>query len=89
MSQNGSPYENAVAERVNGILKHELGLIEEFKSFGIAQEQVEKAVHIYNNLRPHSSCNYLTPEQAHSTEGRLTKLWKNYYTKGGPAVNVF
>lgn len=89
MTQNGDPYENAVAERVNGILKYELGLLDDFDSFELAQLQVEKAVHIYNNLRPHSSCSYLTPEQAHESKVPLTKLWKNYYPKKEQSVKVY
>lgn len=89
MTRNGDPYENAVAERLNGILKHELGLIDDFESFNTAQLKVEKAVHIYNTLRPHSSCNYLTPEEAHLSKEPLTKLWKNYYYKKEQSVKVF
>lgn len=66
MTQSGSPYDNAVAERINGILKHEL--IYPFgKIDGIdeARERVEKAVNTYNNQRKHMSVNYLTPELMH------------------------
>lgn len=89
MTQNGDPYENAVAERINGILKHELGLIDDFPDFETAQATVDKAVCTYNNLRPHTSCGFLTPEQAHLTQERFTKLWKNYYRKKEQGVKLY
>lgn len=47
---------------------------------GIGQggDQV-KEVAIYNEKRPHMSCNMLTPEQAHGEKGSLNKHWKNYW----------
>ena len=76
MTEKGDPYENAIAERVNGILKNELGLGNTFSSFEQAKEAVDKAVNAYNNLRPHDSCNRLTPVMAHEQTGLLKKLWK-------------
>ena len=76
MAAKGDPYENAIAERVNGILKTELGLGESFKSYHHAIAPVVKAVNTYNTKRPHASCDYLTPEQAHSQSGELKKRWK-------------
>jgi transposase InsO family protein len=76
MTEKGSPYENAIAERMNGILKHQLGLKQTFANFTEAQQAVEKAIAAYNNLYPHGSCNYLTPEQAHKQTGKLTSKWK-------------
>ena len=76
MTQNGSPYENAIAERINGILKTELGLDRTFKSYTTAIEPTYKAIDAYNRLRPHMSCGYLTPEQAHLKKGKLKKIWK-------------
>jgi transposase InsO family protein len=78
MTENGDPLENAIAERVNGILKDEL-LLQQYNSFEEAQKSVAKSIAIYNALRPHSSCDMLTPEQAHTKEGVLKKHWKNYY----------
>lgn len=76
MTQSGSPYDNAIAERINGILKTELGLDKTFKSYSDALEPLANAVFTYNNLRPHMSCNWLTPEQAHQHNGSLKKRWK-------------
>jgi len=52
MTENGDPYENALAERVNGILKSEFGLSEEFRNFDHARERVERSVFVYNQKRP-------------------------------------
>jgi putative transposase len=76
MTQNGSPYENAIAERINGILKTELGLDKTFNSYSTAIEPTYKAIDAYNRLRPHMSCDYLTPEQAHLKKGKLKQTWK-------------
>jgi len=76
MTQNGDPYENALAERLNGILKQEWSLDQNFDSFEQAQSAIDYAVYHYNHSRPHASCDYLTPVQAHSQNGTLTKRWK-------------
>ncbi|SEN33735.1 Integrase core domain-containing protein, partial [Chitinophaga rupis] len=71
-----SPYDNAMAERVNGILKHEFGLKRTFSNYGDAVNAVGKAIDYYNRVRPHMSCNYLTPNEAHTRTGPLAKKWK-------------
>ena len=53
MTQHGDPYENAMAERVNGILKTEFLLNQVFRSFDEASRAVDISVHNYNHLRPH------------------------------------
>jgi transposase InsO family protein len=78
MTQNGDPLENALAERVNGILKDEL-LEVCYGSFEQAQIEVAAAISIYNHERPHSSVDMLTPIMAHTKSGELKKHWKNYY----------
>lgn len=75
MTENGSPYENAMAERVNGILKTEL-LQPRYKNLKAATEAVNKAIEIYNKKRPHLSIGMLTPEKAHQQNGELKVLWK-------------
>jgi putative transposase len=80
MSHNGDPYQNAIAERVNGILKMEFGLNKTFENIERASETVNSAVELYNSKRPHSSLNYLTPNQAHHLEGIIKRNWKNYKT---------
>ncbi len=76
MTENGDPYENAIAERVNGILKVEFGLNRQFKNHYEATLKINSSIHAYNESRPHMSCNYLTPSQAHISELELVKLWK-------------
>lgn len=79
MTENGDPRENAIAERINGILKDEwlYGLGEIDKSE--MQEIVPQIIQIYNDERPHLSLNMLTPNKAHQMSERLKKRWKNYY----------
>ena len=76
MTESGSPYENAQAERVNGILKIEHGLEELFSSFKQAKEAVDKAVLYYNECRPHASIDFLTPNEAYQLKGDIKKRWK-------------
>jgi putative transposase len=81
MTENGDPLENAIAERVNGILKEEY-LNDEVRSqrhLGI--DRLTNAIDKYNSQRPHLSCNMMTPELAHSSRGGLKRRWKNYYRK--------
>ena len=78
MSAKGDPYQNAIAERINGILKTEFNLQQTFNNLEQAVESVTVAVEKYNSLRPHSSLNYLTPNQAHQLTGIIKKNWKNY-----------
>lgn len=78
MTQNGDPRENAIAERVNGILKEELLEIC-YLDFTQAQLAIAAAMSTYNFQRPHSSVDMLTPVVAHTRTGELKKHWKNYY----------
>lgn len=80
MTENGDPLENALAERVNGILKQEL-LEEVFAGFETAQKEIAKACSTYNHLRPHGSIDNLKPDQAHQLSGTIKKRWKNYWPK--------
>jgi transposase InsO family protein len=76
MTQSGSPYDNAVAERVNGILKTELKLDSTFDNYSHAVAAVHQAIDAYNRLRPHMSISNLTPDQAHHSTQNLLKTWK-------------
>lgn len=66
MAEKGNPYENAIAERMNGILKYEFGLRFKFKDFLTAKNEIDKAVKLYNNKRPHWSLNLNTPNEVYS-----------------------
>jgi len=76
MTEQGDPYENAIAERVNGILKTEFEISKTFPTLESAQQTIQKAIWTYNEQRPHASCNYLTPSQAHKVQGVLKSRWK-------------
>jgi putative transposase len=79
MTEKSDPLENAIAERVNGILKDEL-LEKRFDSFNEAQKRIDEAVSVYNHLRPHLSIDMLTPAEAHTRTGSLKRHWKNYFS---------
>jgi transposase InsO family protein len=65
MTEEDHCAENAMAERMNGILKQEYFLKHEFRSVAQAREAVDEAVHLYNTRRPHRSLRLRTPEQMH------------------------
>ena len=75
MTENGDPYENAVAERINGILKDEFGLHERFDDLSQCQLQTKQSIDIYNQKRPHLSCQMLTPKQMHQQQTIKVKTW--------------
>ena len=64
-TQQYDPYENAIAERINGILKYEFGLKETIKSVEIAQKMIKEAVELYNNQRMHWSLDLQKPQDVH------------------------
>lgn len=78
MTEKSDPLENAIAERVNGIIKQEY-LLEKYRNLVEARRAVAEAVSFYNYERPHSSIEMLTPAEAHDRTGELKKHWKNYF----------
>lgn len=66
MTERNHCAENALAERVNGIMKGEYALGGEFPTKAQARHAVEQAVHLYNTRRPHTALAYQTPAQVHS-----------------------
>ena len=64
MTENGDPYENPLAERMNGILKEEF-LLRGFHSYPLAYKRVHESIGIYNNFRPHGSLENRTPNQVY------------------------
>lgn len=76
MTQDGSPYDNAVAERINGILKDEFALSDKMKDLVELKEKIAHAVEIYNNQRPHMSCHLLTPNQMHQQQKLKIVTWR-------------
>lgn len=81
MTENGDPYENALAERVNGVLKQEWINNETYQNFEQAKRRIAEIIEIYNTQRPHLSCDMLTPQKAHEGSGKLKKHWKTYPSK--------
>lgn len=78
MTQNSDPYENAVAERVNGILKQEFAIDKYSQKTEVMKKIVKEAITAYNEIRPHYSNYMLTPNQMHSQN--LIKM-RTYKTK--------
>ena len=79
MTETGDPLENAIAERVNGILKNEYLAHRAVYSLAQAELVLEQSVFLYNYKRPHLSCDMLVPDLAHKGEKKLKRRWKNYY----------
>jgi putative transposase len=68
MGEVGNCYENALAERMNGILKQEYGLDHLFTDFALARRAVREAVWLYNYERPHLSLDYQIPARMHKVQ---------------------
>lgn len=75
MTENGDPYENAIAERVNGILKVEY-LRKCYEEQISAGKDVTKAIYLYNNKRPHLSIQMMMPAYVHQNAVEVKNLWK-------------
>ena len=85
MTESYDPYANAVAERVNGILKGEFIGYKKQWSLQTMGELVKNSIEIYNEKRPHFSCYYRTPKQMHRQNEVKIKTYKNEY----PSKHVF
>ncbi len=66
-------YQNALAERVNGILKQEF-LLYKCKTLTELKKLVRESIAIYNDMRPHLSLHMATPNQMHNIKGQLLEL---------------
>lgn len=87
MTENGDPLENAIAERINGIIKNEYLLQQPLLNKQQAMQLLEQTVLVYNQHRPHLSCSLFTPEQIHQQHQQPKRLWKSYYKKNLTLVN--
>lgn len=87
MTENSDPLENAVAERINGIIKDEY--LQDYSVYNIkqAKEVLTFVVNLYNKERPHNSISNLMPSDIHENNIKTEKLWKNYYRKNPTIVN--
>ncbi len=78
MTQGGDPRDNAIAERVNGILKNELLAHHDVENIIQARSYLQVAIEAYNLRRPNLSCDMRTPEQAHGLDHVLQRRWRTY-----------
>ena len=76
MTEKYDPYENAIAERINGILKQEFDIARNVKNIDIKKKLIKNAIEIYNNQRPHLSNQMLTPMKMHKQEKLKRKQYK-------------
>ncbi|WP_345949016.1 IS3 family transposase [Mucilaginibacter sp. PAMB04274] len=81
MTENGDPLENAIAERVNGILKSEWLNKRMPETKWAAHAMLAEIIQAYNHKRPHMSIGMRTPATAHTLKGELSRAWKSYYQK--------
>ena len=89
MTENGDPLENAIAERVNGIIKDEYLDNYQVSTINQAKDLLKAVIELYNTERPHMSISNFTPNQIHQSKTKIQteKLWKNYYRKKTTIVN--
>lgn len=76
MTRVACPQDNAIVERINGILKYEYDLKKSFKNLQSLQEAAKQAIYLYNYERPHSSLNMNTPFEAHSKKQKLSTFFR-------------
>ena len=70
MTEENHTAENALAERVNGILKQEYWLDANFATKSEARQATAQGIHLYNHRRPHTALGFQTPEQVHSANAK-------------------
>ena len=83
MTESYDPYQNAIAERVNGILKHEFMLGIQIQDLSLMKKLIQQSIDIYNNERPHWSCQMNTPATMHNQQ---TIKIKTYKTKNSTMI---
>ena len=77
MTEDSNPTDNAVAERVNGIIKQELVYpSRRFRDIHEARDCIGRFIRFYNDKRPHMSIGMHTPSEAHTLHGPLQNKWK-------------
>jgi len=89
MTESGDPLENALAERINGIIKEEYLETYDISNLKDAKKLLKSVVELYNTERPHMSISNLTPNIIHHSKNEIKteRLWKNYYQKKDSFVN--
>ena len=77
MCEDYNPTDNAIAERVNGILKTEvIYRRRQFEDFEEAKECISSFISFYNEKRPHGSIGYKVPSVAHLETGAQKQTWR-------------
>lgn len=76
MTESYDPYANAVAERINGILKDEFMLEQYQVDMETMKQLIRNSIEIYNSIRPHYSCFMLTPDQMHKQKDIKMRTYK-------------
>jgi transposase InsO family protein len=76
MTETGDPLDNAIAERINGIIKQEYLEHCSIKSLKDARKMLDQAVKLYNEQRPHLSLGMSTPDMVHYQGWLPQRLWK-------------
>ena len=80
MTQNSDPYEDAIAEKINGILKQEFNIDKYNKDLPIMKQIIKETVEIYKEKRPHLSNHMLTSNQMHQQSKLKMKTYKTKNT---------
>jgi putative transposase len=88
MTQNSDPYENAVAERINGILKQEFMVDKYEQNLELMKIVIKESVEIYNHNRPHFSNHLLTPELMHKQFEIKMKTYKTKNSSNKPVTTT-
>jgi transposase InsO family protein len=77
MTEKYDPYENAIAERINGILKQEFDIAGNIEKIELKKQVIKNVIEIYNDRRPHLSNHMLTPKQMHQQNKLKRKQYKS------------
>ena len=76
MTESGDPLDNAIAERINGIIKHEYLKHYSLSNLQQATELLKQVVENYNERRPHLSIQMHTPDKVHKQKLKVNRQWK-------------
>lgn len=87
MTETGDPRDNAIAERLNGIIKNEYLNDYHVNTLEEGRQVLDFVIQLYNEERPHMSIGNFTPNQVHQEIKKPEQLWKNYYHKNSTIVN--
>lgn len=89
MTEKYDPYENAVAERINGVLKQEFIHVVKLKDIALMKTLIEESVLIYNQERLHYSNYYKTPEEIHQQRKRKMRTYKKSKKKSSITITNY